>query len=36
MAPFTLKSTSQLRSALHFKYSIVISRFIPRANTAQS
>ena len=27
MAPFTLKSTSKLRSALHFSYSIVIRRF---------
>ena len=32
--PFTLKSTSNLRSALHFSYSIVIPRFISRANTA--
>ena len=32
MAPFTPKSTSKLRSALHFRYSIII----PRANTAQS
>ena len=30
------KSTSMLRTALHFRYSIVIPRFIPRANTAQS
>ena len=36
MAPFTLKSTSKLRSALHFSYSIVIRRFYSRANTAQS
>ena len=36
MAPFTLKSTSKLRSALHIRYSKVISRFISRANTAQS
>ena len=36
MAPFTPKSTSKLRSALHFSYSIVIRRFIPCANTAQS
>ena len=36
MAPFTPKSTSKLRSALHFRYSIVIPRFISRANTAQS
>ena len=32
MAPFTSKSTSKLRSALHFRYSMVISRFISRAN----
>ena len=36
MAPFTPKSTAKLRSALHFRYSIVIPRFISRANTAQS
>ena len=36
MAPFTPKSTSKLRSALHIRYSIVIPRFISRANTAQS
>ena len=36
MAPFTPKSTSKLRSALHFRYSIVLPRFIPSANTAQS
>ena len=36
MAPFTLKSTLKLRSALHFRYSIVIPRFIPSANTAES
>ena len=36
MVPFTSKSTSKLRSALHFRYSTVIPRFIPRANTAQS
>ena len=39
MAPFTPKPTSKLRSALnalHFRYSIVIPRFISRANTAQS
>ena len=29
MAPFTPKSTSKLRSALHIRYSIVILRFIP-------
>ena len=32
MAPFTPKSTTKLRSALHFRYSIVIPRFIPLAN----
>ena len=36
MAAVTLKSTSKLRFALHFRYSIVIPRFIPRANTDQS
>ena len=36
MAQFTLKSTSKLRFAPHFRYSIVILRFIPRANTAES
>ena len=36
MALFTPKSTSKLRSALHFKYFIVIPRFISRANTAPS
>ena len=36
LAPFTLKSTSKLRSALHFSYSIVIQRFYSHANTAQS
>ena len=30
-----LWSTSKLRSALHFSYSIVIRRFYSRANTAQ-
>ena len=35
MAPFTPKSTSKLRSALHLRYLIVIPRFIPRVNTAQ-
>ena len=35
MAPFTLKPTSKLRSALHFTYSIVIPRFIPALETAQ-
>ena len=34
--PFTPKSTSKLRSALHIRYSIVIPRFISPANTAQS
>ena len=29
MMPFTPKSTSKLRSALHFGYSIVIPCFIP-------
>ena len=29
MAPFTPKSTSKLRSALHFSYSQVIPRFTP-------
>ena len=29
IAPFTQKSISKLRSALHFRYSIVIPRFIP-------
>ena len=36
MTPFTLKLTSKLRSFLHFRYSIVIQRLIPPANTAQS
>ena len=36
MAPFTPKLTSRLRSALHFRYSIVIPRFISCANRAQS
>ena len=27
MAPFTLKSTSKLRFALHFRYSIVCSHY---------
>ena len=35
-ATFNPKSTSKLRSALHFRYSIVISRFNHHANTAQS
>ena len=29
MAPFTLKSTSKLRSALHIRYSIVIHASFP-------
>ena len=29
MVPFTTKSTSKLRSALHFRYSIVTPNFIP-------
>ena len=36
MAPFTPKSTSKLRSALHIRYSTVISRFIPRAKTLRN
>ena len=36
MASFTPKSTSNLRSALHIRYSKVIPRFISRANTAQT
>ena len=36
MAPFTPKSTSKLRSARHYRYSIVIPRFISDAKTAQS
>ena len=37
MAPFTPKSTSKLRSALHIsRYSIIIPRLISRANTAQT
>ena len=36
MVLFTPKSTSKLRSALHIRYSIVIPRFISRANTAQT
>ena len=35
-APFTVKLSSKLRNALHFRYSIVIPRLIPRANTTQS
>ena len=34
MAPFSPKPTTKLRSVLHFRYfSIVITRFTPRANT---
>ena len=36
MAPFTPKSTSKLRSALHISYLIVIRRFYSRANNAQA
>ena len=36
MTPFTPKSTSKLRSALHFRCSIVIPRFLPRNNTAKN
>ena len=36
MAPFTTKSPSKLRSALHTRYSIVIPLFISRATTAQT
>ena len=32
----TPKSTSKLRFAQHIRYSKVIPRFIPRANTAQT
>ena len=35
MTSFTLKSTLKLRSFLHFRYSIVIPRFIPHANKVQ-
>ena len=35
MTTFTLKSTSKLSYFLYFRYSIVIQRFIPPANTAQ-
>ena len=37
MTSFTIKSTSKFfqRSFLHFRYSIVIPRFIPHANKAQ-
>ena len=36
MAPLSPKSTSKLRFALHFRYSIVIPLFTPCANTAQT
>ena len=36
MTPFTPKSTPKLRSALHFRYTIVIPRRFPGDNTAQS
>ena len=36
MALFAPKSTSKLRFVPHIRYSIVIPRFISRANTAQS
>ena len=36
VAPFTPKSTSKLRSALHIRYSKIILPFISRANTAQT
>ena len=36
MTPFTPKPTSKLKSAPHFRYSIVTLRFIPLANTVQS
>ena len=32
MTSFTLKSSSKLGYFLHFRYSIVIPRFIPHAN----
>ena len=35
ITPFTLKSTSKLSSFLHFRYSIVIPRFISPTNMAQ-
>ena len=34
MAPFTPKLTSKLRSALHFRYLIVIPAFIAHAKSA--
>ena len=36
LASFTPKSNLKLRFTLHFRYSIVIPRFISCANTAQS
>ena len=36
MTPFTPKSTSKLRSALHIRYSIAVPRFISSANAAQT
>ena len=36
MAPFTFKSSSKLRSTLHFRYSIVILGFSPSSNTANN
>ena len=36
MVPFTLKSTSKLKFALHIRHSIVMPRFIPYANTVQT
>ena len=36
MASFTSKSTLKLRSALHFRYSIVIPRFISSAYAVES
>ena len=36
MPLFTAKSTSKFRPAPHISHSIVIPRFIPLANTAQS
>ena len=35
LTSLSLKSTSKLRSFLHFRYLIVIPRFIPHANKAQ-
>ena len=36
MAPLIPRSTSKLRSALHFRYLKVIAHFIPHVNIAQS